>query len=369
MVNKSIKKILILVPGKNARGGITGYYETLGKYFSLSVEYFERGSRNWPKRENFFLVLFRFIKDAFCFYKKLRTGDYTIIQTTTSFSPHSIIRDSIFLLIAQRFDVKIIVFFHGWNINFAKTIETKFLKIFKQIYFKSDAIIDLSEVNKESLISWGFTKRIYIETTVVDSKLVGELNHTDIKNKFLLNQNRIVLLFLARIEKEKGIYEAIDTFSILKMKYPFIEMIIAGDGSEEKACGQYVKKRNLEDINFVGYVSGTEKREVFIRSHIYILPSYSEGLPTTLLEAMAFGLPAITRPVGGIPDIFINGQNGFYDESKDPIIFARLVENLILDRDLMNKISMNNFIYAQNRFSSSKVVERVEKIFTDISLG
>jgi glycosyltransferase involved in cell wall biosynthesis len=360
------KRILILVPGPNARGGITGYYRTLIKYFTLPIEYFERGSREWPNRNNFFSVLFRFVKDACRFYKKLSTKEYALVQTTTSFSSYSIIRDAIFILIAQRFKVKIIVFYHGWDMAFAKTIERKYLKLFKHIYFNTNAIIDLSCSNIEKIVAWGYTRPVFIETTVVDTELVQDISLDELQEKYSVKNRKLFLLFLARIEKAKGIYEAIDTYARLKEKYSFLQMIIAGDGKEELAAKEYVAKMNLTDIVFTGFVDGLNKKELFLKSQIYILPSYSEGMPTSVLEAMAFGIPVITRSVGGIPDFFINGENGFITNSKDPDIFADLIEKILLNRALMRKIAINNFNYAHNRFLSNIVVKRVEKIFSDI---
>lgn len=360
------KRILILVPGSNARGGITNYYQTLKKYFILPVDYFERGSREWPNRNGFLFVLFRIIKDACLFYKKLSTKKYALIQTTTSFSSYSVLRDALFILIAKRFKVKIIVFFHGWNLAFAKTIETKYFRIFKSIFFNTNAIIDLSNSNKDKIIAWGYNRPVFIETTVVDEELIMGLSLDALKEKYSVNTNKLLLLFLARIEKTKGIYEAIDAYALLKKKYSFIQMIIAGDGKEEHKVKEYVTKMNLTDIIFTGFVEGPNKKELFLKSQIYILPSYSEGMPTTVLEAMAFGLPVVTRPVGGIPDFFENGVNGFYNESKDPIVFASLIEKLLLNKPLMEKIAICNFKYAQGRFISNIVVERVERIFKTV---
>jgi glycosyltransferase involved in cell wall biosynthesis len=359
------RKVLILIPGPNARGGITGYYQTLKKYFSLNVDYFERGSRNWPNRDRFLSVMFHSLIDTYNFYKKLKTKQYDLVQTTTSFSSFSIIRDSLFVLIAYWLDVKIIVFFHGWVKAFADIIEAKYIRIFKSIYFKSNAIIDLSQANKEKLIEWGYNRPIFIETTVVDAELLKGFNLNVLENKHIENSPNQVLLFMARIEKEKGIYEAIDTYAILKRKHHFLQMIIAGDGKEDLLVKEYVAKLNLLDIIFTGFVNNPRKKELLINSQIYILPSYSEGMPTTVLEAMAFGLPVITRPVGGIPDIFKNGINGFYDESKDPIVFAGLIEKLLINKPLMKEIAFNNYNYAQERFLSDKVVKRIENIFNN----
>lgn len=103
-----------------------------------------------------------------------------------------------------------------------------------------------------------------------------------------------------------------------------------------------------------------------MRSHIYILPTYhGEGMPHSLLEAMGFGLPVITRPVGGVIDFFEHGKMGYITESKDPAVLAELIENLIEDAELRREMAIYNFKYAQQRFLSSEVVKRLERIYKD----
>ncbi len=86
-------------------------------------------------------------------------------------------------------------------------------------------------------------------------------------------------------------------------------------------------------------------------------------MPTSVLEAMAFGLPVITRPVGGLKDFFINGEHGFMTESKDPEIIAGLIEKIIPDKGLWKRISINVHEYAKERFMASMVAKRLEDIY------
>jgi len=81
---------------------------------------------------------------------------------------------------------------------------------------------------------------------------------------------------------------------------------------------------------------------------------------------MAYGLPVVTRPVGGLADFFNNEEHGFITKSLDPIIFANLIERLLLDRELYNKISLSNYQYAQSHFLASSAVLRLEIIYKTI---
>ena len=211
---------------------------------------------------------------------------------------------------------------------------------------------------------WGCKRRIFVETTIVDD---GLLRGFDIEEKLvsLRKYNCTNVLFLARVERDKGIYEAIDAFELLSLANKNIKLNIAGNGSELINAKLYAEEKKLTGISFLGYVQEQDKIDAFKTADIYIFPSYHEGMPISLLESMAFGLPVITTAVGGIVDFFENGKMGFMTDSRDPEVFANLIEKLISDTELRNKMALYNFQYARKRFLASKVVKRLEKIYQD----
>ncbi len=356
-------KILLLVPSFTAKGGIANYFEVLQHRFSLNVEYFTRGARNWPVRNNQLYEFLRALKGLFQYYKLLRTRQYSLIQTSTSLGFFSIVRDGFFLLLAKHLTVKGIVFFRGWDDKVEIKIEKKFLVIFKWFFFRADSFIVLSSQFKERLRSWGYDKPIYLETTIVDEQLLEEIDEDFIVQKYTSLNNKINLLFLARVEIPKGIYEIIDAFRILKKSYPLVTLTIAGDGFEVENVKKYILENSIQDITFLGFVKGSNKIRAFKSAHIYIFPSYTEGMPTSVLEAMAFGLPVVTRPVGGVIDIFKNGENGFMTSSKDPQIYAELIRKLLSNKHQMLSIALKNYQDAKQKFTTTMVVNRLEKIY------
>ncbi|MEA3500608.1 MAG: glycosyltransferase family 4 protein, partial [Candidatus Marinimicrobia bacterium] len=186
----------------------------------------------------------------------------------------------------------------------------------------------------------------------------------DLINNFNINKKKYgnELLFLARVEKYKGIYiclEAVKNISDVKLT-------IAGSGNELNSVKKYVSDKNIENVEFIGYVSGKKLIETYMNSSIYLLPSDAEGMPTSILEAMAFGLPVITRPVGGLKDFFEDGKMGYITESKDPKVFTRLIEKLIRNKEKMIETGKYNHEYAKKRFLASKVAVRLEKIYDEI---
>jgi glycosyltransferase involved in cell wall biosynthesis len=237
------------------------------------------------------------------------------------------------------------------------------LFLFKWVYFKADAFIDLASTNIETLRKWGYKKSIYLETTVVDNKIVEGLDHENLKLKYEQNQE-FKILFLARVEKTKGIYELISTYNLLKSEFPNISLIIAGDGKELLKVKEFAK--DSKDITFKGFVTGEEKAILFKESHLFFFPSYFEGMPNSVLEAISCGLPVITRRVGGLIDFFKDNIHGYITDSKDSEIYKNLISLLIKDTDLCQKIAIQNFDYGNTRFMADKVVVRVEQIYKEI---
>jgi len=220
---------------------------------------------------------------------------------------------------------------------------------------------------KERLRTWGFEKKLFLETTVVDEALFDLQTVEWIHHKLYEERSVISILFLARIEKDKGILEAVKAFSLLKKKYPELNMFIAGDGAFLPDVNEYIHDEGIRDIHVKGYLEGDEKKRLFLDSDLYLFPSrYGEGLPNSVLEAMAFGLPIVTTPVGGIKDFFEDGKMGFSTENTAPEILAAFLEKLITDKTSRSRISSYNFEYARRRFMTTQVSERLNSIYRDI---
>lgn len=92
-------------------------------------------------------------------------------------------------------------------------------------------------------------------------------------------------------------------------------------------------------------------------------------MPTTVLEAMAYELPVVTRGVGGLNDFFENEKMGFVSDSKDPAVFASYIEHLILNTEDRLRIGRDNRLYAKERFAANKVAVRIKLIYEDTVYG
>ena len=123
------------------------------------------------------------------------------------------------------------------------------------------------------------------------------------------------LLFLGLLGKNKGIYDLLECIRDHKVEFQGKLKLYIGGNGEIEHVKQLIKEYGIADIViFEGWVSGDKKIELLNKSDAYILPSYKEGLPISILEAMSYGMPIISTPVGGIPEIVSNGENGYLVE-------------------------------------------------------
>lgn len=243
----------------------------------------------------------------------------------------------------------------------------QYLWLFKYFFFKCNAIIALTQHTKNTIINWGYKGEIYLETTLFDKNLTSTITTEFIEEKFqnLDKGKSINLLFLSRVEERKGIYELLEAYKKLKEKsldYQFT-LNICGDGSELEEIKDMVSKENIPDITISGFVEEHKKIDTFKKAHIFIFPSYGEGMPNAVLEAMGFGLPVLTTPVGGVNDFFENGVNGHFLQIKSVVDIEDKLLTLINQPEQMLKVSLSNFHKANLLFRSDIVAERVESIF------
>jgi glycosyltransferase involved in cell wall biosynthesis len=230
------------------------------------------------------------------------------------------------------------------------------------VFGRADAFIVLGNEFKNRLRRLGYEKEVFIHGAPVDDELLDFVHRPPLRCTGD-GGRKFKILFLARVEKEKGIYEALEAYRLLKERYPFVSLTIAGDGSHYSRTVQYTRDQQFVDVSFTGYVEGKAKCEVFRQSDAYLFPSYSEGLPLSVLEAMACGLPVVTSAVGGLRDFFEDGAMGFSTESRDPAVLADLLDRLVRDPELCSTISRLNHKYARDHFAAPRVASRLGRIY------
>ncbi len=178
-------------------------------------------------------------------------------------------------------------------------------------------------------------------------------------------RNKKTILFVGTLRPVKGVRYMIEAMKIIKEKSPGTRLNIIGDGPDREKLETLVHKLNLQDcICFRGRISNTEIPRHMTQSDLFVLPSLSESFGIVNIEAMASGLPIVTTNVGGLPEIVKNGVNGFLVEPKNPEALAEKILLVLNDKDLWEKISVQN-IETASEYSWNKVVHKLEKAYNE----
>lgn len=310
------------------------------------------------------LTPFRLIFDYFRFAYVLLSNRPELVHLNPSLTFKSVWREAIFILIAKLFGVSVLVFFRGWKYEFIENPNRISFGLFRWIYGKVDQFIVLGEVFREELRQWFPRIPIEVETTTVDNKLVEGVRVEE-AIELRLNSGAVTLLFLSRIVREKGIFDLLEAYRRLRKSSRRYQLHIAGDGPDHEELREIAD--GIPGITFHGYVSGEAKKSCFMEAGVFCLPTYyGEGLPTVLLEAMAFGLPLVTTRVGGIPDVVEDGENGSFVSPRDPRGIVQAVTQLVDDQTSYKQISQRNAGLARQRFLAEKVAQRLRSIYDRI---
>lgn len=174
----------------------------------------------------------------------------------------------------------------------------------------------------------------------------------------------IEFLFIGRLLKEKGIHDYLAAAKIVKDKYPETQFIVLG-AIDPHNLGA-LKQSELEEliasniINYPGHVNNV--KDWIANSHVFVLPSYREGVPRSTQEAMAIGRPIITTDVPGCRETVVNGVNGFLVPKWNPEALAEKMIYFIEHPDQIEKMGYESYKMAMDKFDAEKVNQRLMNI-------
>lgn len=289
---KADKVLTIGIDYRVVHGGVAAVenvYSTFYKPFNHVTTVVDNGK---------VVKLFIFFRAIFIFLVWMLFHNEIEIVHVHGSSGSSFWRKRLFINIAKLFNKKIVLHMHsGRFADFSKDHKKSVSNTLK----KCDAVIALSEYWKDF-----FEKEFdYHKVTVVKNVIAKPIFCKQEHKQF-------TLLFLGLIGFNKGIYDLLDVIDTHQEEFRGDLILKVGGNGEVEKLQELIAKKGISDIvNYEGWVSGEKKADLLNGADVYVLPSYKEGLPISILEAMSYSLPVISTRVGGIPEIIINGKNGF----------------------------------------------------------
>ena len=342
-------KVLVVATSHKTRGGITSVVnahergELWKKYHCTWVEtHIDRGAG---------FKLWYFIKGLLKYCVLIWSADLVHIHFS---EPPSAIRKSIFLLIAKLARKKVIVHFHAFSPQ--TTIESKYKRVYRFIFSRADCAIILSKFWKDAV-----NKEFHLgdKVRVVYNPCVAEIS-----NKQYQKGNYI--LYAGTLNQRKGYADLIKAFALIAKKNIDWKVVFAGNGEADQAK-KLAREEGIEDeCIFTGWISGEEKDKWFKVSKIFCLPSYAEGFSMAVLDAFAYGLPVITTPVGGIPDVAKDGDNMLLFNSGDIKALAKQLDLLMNDKALRDKLSKASERFAKDVFNVYVINKQIGDLYEEV---
>lgn len=172
----------------------------------------------------------------------------------------------------------------------------------------------------------------------------------------------VVLGCVARLSDEKRHCDLIDALGELVNRGHDVRLDLVGDGTLRDALTSQVSRLGLgERVAFLG--SRDDVPELLHRLDLFVLPSRFEGLPLTVLEAMATGLPVVATRVGSLDEVVEEGRNGLLVPAEDPAALADALEKLVTDADLRERMGREGRTLAESTFSLSAAARRHEELY------
>ena len=170
------------------------------------------------------------------------------------------------------------------------------------------------------------------------------------------------IICVGRLSPEKGQAGLLQCFAKLSAKHPKLNLRLVGDGPDRPALESLAEELGIQ-VSFAGRLSETDTLAAIAESDLLVLPSFMEGLPIVLMEAMAIGVPVIASRVAGIPELVEHEMSGLLFAPSDWDQLEQQIERLIADRSLREAVAKRGKVKVSEEFVASKSAERLGQLF------
>lgn len=267
----------------------------------------------------------------------------------------SFIRASVVVRVSKFLKKKVILHCHA----------SRFKEFYMQSEQKNKILDTLNSVDKfvvlsESWSSW------FKKIGVIGEKIVVLNNFTDYpKLEERKVGEKLHLLYLGELGKRKGIFDILDAICNNQNEFRNLVEFRFGGNTHEEEVRLKITEYGIDDfVHFEGWISGQRKIDLFNWADVYILPSFNEGLPIGILEAMSYGCAIIATPVGGIPEVVKDGINGIIVEPGDNVGIAYAIKKL-MSRELRVCMSKESKEIVKD-YLPERVMNKLKTVYLDL---
>ena len=267
-------------------------------------------------------------------------------------------RKLLFILPAFALGVPVIVHLHGAEFRRFYSEESLVLvrRLIRYVFEKAARVIVLSEGWKAWASSAFPQARV---VSVYNPVVLPELPAFEARESS-------TLLFLGRLGARKGALDLIEAMARIRESFPTARLWMGGDGDVEGGRRRAATLGLAGQVELLGWVRGAEKQVLLEKATVYVLPSYNEGLPMSVLEAMSAGLPVVSTPVGGIPEAVTDGVEGYLVQPGDIDRLSECLARLLGDADLRRRMGEAGRRKVERLFSADVVIPQFEDVYAEL---
>ncbi|MBP1920094.1 glycosyltransferase involved in cell wall biosynthesis [Youngiibacter multivorans] len=303
--------------------------------------------------------LLKGIKGYLHFAKVLLIDKPELVQIHSSFGA-SFYRKLPFIYMASWAKHPIINHIHGADFEkFYANAGEKKKKLIKKVYEKCAILVALSSEWKRCLA------QVVPEEKICVIENYSILHEDALKNRLTRKSNSTVL-FLGELGKRKGCYDIPAVVEKVVKVVPRVRFMLCGAGSpeDEAAIKKLIEGKGLgNNIIFPGWLRDTAKDKVLRDADVFFLPSYNEGMPMSVLDAMGYGLPIVSTNVGGISKILHDGENGICCNAGDINGFAQGIIRLLNDKKTCEMFGKESFSIVKKGYSLQSHLKSIEELY------
>lgn len=356
-------KLIINSPSLNPKENVSGISSVTQFIISNNKQvnyiHFEVGRRD-AESKGVLSRLKRIKRNKTEWYELLSENRDAVIHYNMPLMKAAIIRDYMMLKVAHKFNMPIVLHVHGGNYIKERNRPWYLRNLLSKMFSWSKHIIVLGEEEK-SIIENDF----HLDNVIPLPNCI-DLSEAKSYAREVTNKKKLDILYLGRIEFNKGIEYILDAAKQLKVAHVPFTLHFAG---KEETEGEYIPRFQSELGNafiYHGVVFGQMKIELLKQCDIFLLPSFFEGLPMSLIETMSFGMVPVVTPVGSIPSVIDNKNNGMFINVRNSEDIAKAITTLTYDKTMITKLSFNAKRTILRKFDDVQYIDKLNQLYNEV---
>jgi glycosyltransferase involved in cell wall biosynthesis len=348
--------IMIISPSLTVKGGISSLIDSYlasdlaAKYSILNVYTHVSGSK-----------MLKAVQAVRGFFHALMLLSFRQVDIVHFHGGGSVsaLRKCVFFHLVKLFGCKVIYHLHGGAFpQQYQQLPRRFQAVIANMFQRADLVICLSESFRKEVKAIAPRANIIVEMNSVP--LPQQVNCHD-------STDEVRIVYLGLINEKKGFFDLLAVMGKICRDNDNVRLLVGGLGEEQRMRREMEALGITTRVEYLGWLEAEERDNLLGTADILALPSYGEGMPMSILEAMSFGIPILATNVGGVPDIVLDGETGFLVQAGDlEQLYDRLMA-LIRDPNLRMAMGARGRRLVEQRHTLDKAIERIDVMYGSLT--